>query len=106
MLISSGLITSSIVTSAVELCPDSLTAEVAICACSSIIPAVTYLLVASIILAFLALMFLPILAIVPFFNKISVFTKTSSFSPVQIVAFLIKMVSCFGLLRLPKPTLG
>jgi len=37
-----GFTTSSIVTSAVELWPDSFTADVAICECSSIIPAVKY----------------------------------------------------------------
>ena len=67
------------VTSAVELCPASLTDDVAICECSSIIPAVKCLPVPSIILALDALRFLPILEILPFLINTSVFSKTPSF---------------------------
>ena len=98
---SSGFITSSIDTSADEFCPDSFTEEVAICECSSIIPEVKCLPVASITIAFLSVNEVPILAIFPFLIKTSVCFKTPSFSFVQTVAFLNKTVSCFG--KLEKP---
>ena len=56
-------------------------------------PALKCLPVPSITLAPASLISLPSLAILPFFNKTSVLFKTPSFSLVQTVAFLIKIVS-------------
>uniref|UniRef100_A0AB33KS58 Uncharacterized protein n=1 Tax=Tenacibaculum sp. Pbs-1 TaxID=3238748 RepID=A0AB33KS58_9FLAO len=100
------MITSSIVTSAVELCPDSFTAEVAICECSSIIPAVTYLPVPSITFAPIEDKLVPILAILPSLINTSVLFSTSLFSEVQTVAFLIKIVSFCGAVGFPNPMFG
>ena len=75
MSTSSASKTSSIVTSAVLLCPASLTLAVAICECSSIIPDVKCLPVPSITVALPALKLVPIFAIFPFLIKTSVFLK-------------------------------
>ncbi len=81
--------TSCIVTSALELCPPSLTPlEIAICECSSIIPLVRCLPLASITVAFGSERFFPIAAIFPSLINTSVFSKIPYFSLVQIVAFL------------------
>ena len=106
MFISSEFTTSSIVTSADEFCPPSFTPfEMAICECSSIIPAVKCFPVASITFPFWG-KFFPILMIFPFSIKTSVSFKTPSFSPVQTVAFLNNIVSCFGFVLFPKAIFG
>ena len=69
-----GFITSAIVTSAEELCPDSFIDDAAICECSSITPAVRCLLVPSISFdPLLFARFFPISTITPFETATSVF---------------------------------
>ena len=96
MLMSSGLRLSAILTSEVTDCPPSLIDEAAICECSSMIPAERCLPVASTILADASCSDLPTCAIFPSFTSTSVFSNFPSASLVHTVAFLNKMVSCFG----------
>ena len=76
------------------------------CECSSIIPAVRYLPVASTTLAPPADKFVPMREIFPFLIRTSVFSSIPASSPVHTVAFLNRMSSCLGLLAKPKATLG
>ena len=79
-------------------------ARAPICECSSIIPAVKCLPLASTIFEPADFRLVPILMIFPFFIKTSVFLRTAS--PVQTVAFLNKVFSCFGFVVFPYPILG
>ena len=85
-------ITSKILTSAEELCPPSLIEAAAICECSSIIPGVRCLPLASITKAPDAFKFSPIALIFPSFTIRSVSCKMPSCSFVQMVAFLINKI--------------
>jgi len=96
MSTSSASTTSSIVTSAVLLCPASFTLVVAICECSSTIPAVKCFPCPLITVAFPSLKLEPILEIFPFLISTSVFSRIPSFSFVQTVTFLNRMVSWIG----------
>ena len=70
------------------------------------IPAVKCLPVPSITFAPVDGKFLPIFAIFPFWIKTSVSFKFPSFSPVQTVTFLKRIVSCFGFSEVPNETFG
>ena len=50
--------------------------------------------------------FLPIFTIFPFWINTSVSFRIPSFSPVQTVVFLNKIVSCFGFSVVPNDTFG
>ena len=107
MLISSGLITSIIDTSAEELWPPSFILVAAICECSSIIPDVICLLDASITEKLGGVLrFLPILIIFPLSIIISEFSIIPWSSLVQRVAFLKWIDLLLGIELIPNPTLG
>ena len=76
------------------------------CECSSIIPLVKCFPFASTMIAEPSVIFLPIAAIFPFFTNTSDSTKIPSFSLVQTVAFLNKIVSAVGFFKLPYATFG
>ena len=106
---SSGFTTSAILTSAVMAWPPSLTPlEMAICECSSMIPLVKCMPLASIMRAPAgALMDCRLtLIILPSCTKTSAPTRIPSFSLVQTVAFLKRSVSALSLLWLPKAIFG
>ena len=98
--------TSNMLTSAEELCPPSFIEAAAICECSSIIPGVKCLPLASITFAPDAFKFFPIASIFPSLTIRSVSYKIPSCSFVQMVAFLINKISDSGSLSKPNALLG
>ena len=97
MFTSSELIISAMRTSEVTDCaPSLIPPEPAMWECSSTIPGVNCLPVASITLAVPAGKFFPTAFIFPFSISTSVLGKIPSFSLVQTVAFLNNTVSAFG----------
>ena len=93
-------------TSAEEFWPPSLMLDAAICECSSITPEVKCFPVALTISAFPVDKLIPIFSILPFLTKTSVSFKIPPSSLVQTVAFLKRMVCCFGTSEKPYPTFG
>ena len=105
-LISSGLITSSIVTSAEEFCPPSLILDAPICECSSITPLVRCLPVPSITRDPGALSIVPTALILPFTTHTLAFCMIPSASLVQTVTFVNTIFSEVGSVLKPNPLFG
>ena len=105
-LMSSGFITSSIVTSAEEFCPPSLILDAPICECSSITPLVRCLPVPSITRAPGASPIVPTALIFPLTTQTLAFCRIPSASLVQTVRLVNKTFSKVGSVLKPNPLFG